>query len=104
MGETVGESSHSSMTHISESKKPMEPSMRWKIANKLGIASFVASLGLLGASTTGYSPSEVAHNTAEATRDVASDFTKGVGNALERVDNNLDSHFPEPYKEPQEGK
>ena len=104
MVDTLGEKDHSYMTRSSEGEKPMEPSKKWKIANKLGIASFVASLGLLGASTTGNSPTEVVQDTAGTTRDVASDFTKGVGNALERVDNNLDSHFPEPYKEPQEGK
>ncbi len=92
------------MTRSSEGEKPMEPSKKWKVANKLGIVSLVSSLGLLGGSATGNSPSDVVRNTTEMTGDVAQNFASGLGNALERVDNNLDSHFPEPYKEPQEGK
>ncbi len=102
MVDSVGEHDKAYVSRSPEGIKPTS-SRRWKIANKLGIASVVAAFGFLG-STTGHSPTEVAQDTAGAAGDVARDFTKGVGNALERVDNNLDSHFPEPYKEPQEGK
>lgn len=105
MVDTVGEHRSGYRPQDSETAKALQekkgPSRAWRAAHKLGIASFVTSLGLLGAAGAGHSPTDVAEKTVdiasdatEATVNVAQDTVGGTKEAFQRLDRDIRTGSP----------